>query len=70
MSSVRVLRLCECVLYLRCHPLTICSVRYSFLLVSWPPQVVGTDEVFQLREDMAAVMRKYDQVCDANTELK
>eukprot|EP00967_Tisochrysis_lutea_P041876 scaffold50372_cov20-Tisochrysis_lutea.AAC.2 len=32
--------------------------------------VVARDEVYQLREEMAAMMRKYDQMCDANTELK
>ena len=46
------------------------SLLFVFYFAALPPQVLGTDEVFQMREDMAAIMRKYDQVCDTNTELK
>ncbi|KAF5829905.1 hypothetical protein DUNSADRAFT_15328, partial [Dunaliella salina] len=40
------------------------------LLEESADQVVARDEVYHLREEMAAMMRKYDQTCDANTELK
>lgn len=32
--------------------------------------VVGADDVFRLRDELAAFIVKYDAVCDANAELK
>ena len=40
------------------------------MLVAWETQVVARDEVYQLRDEMAAVMGKYDTVCDANAQLR
>lgn len=33
-------------------------------------QVVSSDEVYRLREELAEATVKYDKVCDSNAELK